>query len=105
MHDVAVWAHSDRSAEDTREVEWATSRYFCQRGHLDGLANVGDDVVPKSCHDLLPQCAAYLMLRSRRMTRHQAVDERAGQLIPEQRPVGYLLPLSETRAFATLRSS
>src|SRR5215471_19377733 len=92
MHDVAVWANPDRSAENTREVKWAASCYFCKRSHLDRLANVRDDVVPKSRQDLLPQCAAYLKLRVRRMTHHQAVDERAGQLIPEQGPVRVVTP-------------
>jgi hypothetical protein len=92
MHDVAVRTNPDGSAEDTGKVEWASSRYFCERGHFDRLANVGDDVVSKSRQHLLPQGTAYLRLRARRMTCHQTVDESAGQFIPEQGPVGVVTP-------------
>src|SRR5258705_13738980 len=76
MHNVAVWANSNKAAKDAREVEWAAPCYLCERGHLDRLANVGDDVLPYSPQDLVAQHTAYGKLRARRMTRHQTVYEK-----------------------------
>jgi hypothetical protein len=87
MHDVTVRGHAYRSGEHAREVEGATPRYFCERGDLDGLVEVGNDIVSQPLEHVLAQHAAYPAFERRRVTSNQTVNEAARNLVPEKRPV------------------
>ena len=45
IYDPGVRGHANRSGEHAKEVERATPCYFCQRSDLDGLIEVGHDIV------------------------------------------------------------
>ena len=88
MHDVAVRGRADRTGKHAGEVERAATGYFGQGADLDGLIQVGDDVVPEPAEHVLPQLAARQAFEFLRMTRKQIIDEGACHRVPEKRPVG-----------------
>jgi len=57
MHHVTMRRHADGSAENPREVERAASRQLCQRGDLDRLVQVSDNIVFESLEHVLAQRA------------------------------------------------
>ena len=57
MHDVTVRGHSDGSGEDAREVEGAAPRQSCERGDLDRLVQVRNDIVPEPLQHIPAQHA------------------------------------------------
>ena len=58
IHDVTVWGQADRSCKHTREVEGAAPRNVCELGDLDGLVNVGNNVVSEPLEDSFAQHAS-----------------------------------------------
>ena len=58
MYDVTVRGHAHRSAEHAREVEWATSSYFCEHGDLDRAIQMGNDIVSELLEHVFAQHAA-----------------------------------------------
>jgi len=58
MHHVTVLRHAAELAEHPREVERAAPRKLCQRGDLDGLVEVGENIVFESLEHVFAQRAA-----------------------------------------------
>jgi hypothetical protein len=58
IHDVMVWGQADRSCKHTREVERAAPGNARELGDLDGLVNVGDNVVSEPLEDRFAQHAS-----------------------------------------------
>ena len=57
MHDIAMRRDADGSREDPGEVKRAAPRYVGQRGDLDRLVEMGDDIVPEPLEHVFAQHA------------------------------------------------
>ena len=87
MHDIAMRRHAHGAGEDPGEVEGAASRHLRQACDLDGLVEMGEDIVLDPREHRLAQPAASPEPGLRGVTRHQIVEEAARELVPGERPV------------------
>src|ERR1700726_743734 len=59
MHDVTVRGQATGSGEYAREVERVAPRYVCERGDLDGLIEVGNDIISEPLEHLFAPHASH----------------------------------------------
>ena len=60
MHDPAVRGDANRSGEHVREVGGTPARYTRERGDLDGLIEMGNDIVSEPPEHVFAQHASCL---------------------------------------------
>jgi hypothetical protein len=87
VHDVTVWSDPNRARKDSREVERTAAGDVREDRHLDGLVEVGHDVVPDPRQHIPAQASPHPALGWRGVKVDQPVDEAGRNVIPVPRPI------------------
>jgi hypothetical protein len=82
-HNVPVRSHADGAGEHASEMELTLPGDLRERGDLDGLVQMGNDIVRDARQHVIAYFAARTTGKRRCVAGNQAVDETGCKLMPE----------------------